>query len=363
MNPNLTLRYCVAGAFLLQGCATSTPPQWQVQPTLQVRHGTNETAEAYYQLGRTHQQQGNLELALTGYTYAIARDPRHLEARSAAAAIHAQQGRLDQARAMMLAVIADHPSASQAHNNLGYIDYLRGDHASAVQEIRQALVLDPLNRRAQNNLRLADDALALAAAAPLTPPLAPAAEAPVRVSTVLAPPAPINAEVAERVSQLELIQVIPNVYELKLPKALAPAPQVAALPATVYGKVVGAPASTQLFGSLLAAAPKMRVDVANADGTPGLARRVGALLGQRGFPVARLSNERPFGQRITRIQYRSGYAPQAAALAKAIDGPVLLAPVESLAASADVRVVLGRDTQRALVLRDAADSAQRLATR
>lgn len=362
MNANLTLRYCVAGAFLLQGCATPTAPQLQVHPTLQVRHGTNETAEAYYQLGRTHQLQGNLELALTGYTYAIARDPRHMEARSAAAAIHAQQGRLDQARAMMLAVIADHPSASQAHNNLGYIDYLRGDHTSAAQEIGRALVLDPLNRRAQNNLRLVEDALALANATPVLS--APAAVEPERIAKVVAPPAAISVEVAERVPQLELVQVLPNVYELKMPKAAAPAPAMlaAAIPAPTYGKVLGTPASAQLFGAVLAAA-KARVDVANADGTPGLARRVGALLGQRGFPVARLSNERPFGQSTTRIQYRSGFAQQAEALAKAIDGPVLLAPVQSLAASADVRVVLGRDTQRAMALRDAADSAQRLATR
>lgn len=363
MTANLTLRTCVAGAFLLQGCATPTPPQLQVHPTLQVRHGTNETADAYYQLGRMHQLQGNLDLALTGYTYAIARDPRHMEARSAAAAIHAQQGRLDQARAMMLAVIADHPSASQAHNNLGYIDYLRGDHASAAQEIGRALVLDPLNRRAQNNLRLVDSALALAGAAPV--PAAPAAAEPERLARVVAPPAAISVDIAERVpQQLELVQVLPNVYELKMPKAAAPAPaMLSAVPASVYGKVLGTPASAHLFGSVLAASAKARVDVANADGTPGLARRVGALLGQRGFPVARLSNERPFGQRTTRIQYRSGYAQQAEALAKAIDGPVLLAPVQSLAASADLRVVLGRDTQQALALRDAADSAQRLATR
>lgn len=367
MSANLTLRYCIAGAILLQGCAAPTPPQLLVHPALQVRHSSNETSDAYYQLGRRHQLQGNLNLALTGYTYAIARDPRHMEARNAAAAIHAQQGRLDQARAMMLAVIAEYPTASQAHNNLGYIDHLRGDHAGAAQSIRRALVLDPLNRRAQNNLRLVDSALASATA---PAPAAEAAEvAPVRVATVQAPPAPISVEIADRVSQLELVQVVPNVYELKMAKAAVPAPHMAAqplplpVPVPVYGKVLSTPASAQLFGAVLAAAPKARVDVANADGTPGLARRVGALLGQRGFPVARLSNERPFGQHITRIQYRSGYAQQAEALAKAIEGPVLLAQVQTLAARADVRVVLGRDTQRAMALRNAADSAQRLATR
>lgn len=329
MTAQRSLRYCIASAFLLQACAT--PPAAQelkVHPNLQVRHSSNETAEAYYQLGHKHQLQGNLDMALTGYTYAIARDPRHMEARNAAAAIHAQQGRLDQARAMMLAVIADYPSVSQAHNNLGYIDYLRGEHAGAAQEIQRALVLDPLNRRAQNNLRLVESALA--AAAPVLP------LTPLSVAVAMTAPAAVAAPVPERMSQLELIQVVPNVYELKMPSLVVPL--VAMQPAPLRA----APA----------ALGPSRVDVANGDGTPGLARRVGELLGQRGFPVARLSNQRPFGQRTTRVQYRPGYALQAEALSKLIDGPVQLAPVQSLAASADLRVVLGRDTQRALAQRD-----------
>lgn len=336
MTANLTLRCCIASAFLLQACATPTARDPLVHPTLQVRHSANETADAYYQLGRNHQVQGNLNLALTGYTYAIARDPRHMEARSAAAAIHAQQGRLDQARAMMLAVIADYPMASQAHNNLGYIDHLRGEHAGAAQSMRRALALDPLNRRAQNNLRLVEAALSVAA------PVLASAPAPVAVTVAMAEaPAVVAVQVPERVPQLELIQVVPNVYELKMPKAIAPL--VALKPASVP-----------------ALAP-MRLDVANGDGTPGLARRVGVLLGQRGFPVARFSNERPFGQRTTRILYRPGYARQAEALSKMMDGPVLLAPVQALAANADLRVVLGSDTQRAMAQREGA--AVRLAAR
>lgn len=333
MTAKLTLRCCIASALLLQACVTPTPPQLLVHPALQVKHSTNETAEAYYQLGRNHQLQGNLDMALTGYTYAIARDARHMEARNAAAAIHAQQGRLDQARAMMLAVIADFPLASQAHNNLGYIDHLRGEHVSAAREIRRALVLDPLNRRAQNNLRLVEAALAEAAQPP-----EPAAAS---LAVALAAQAVVDAPLPERMAQLELVQVVPNVYELKMPKLVEP---IIAMPA-----VPAAPGPS-------------RLDVANADGTPGLARRVSVLLGQRGFPVARLSNERPFGQRTTRVQYRPGYALQAEALGKMIDGPVVLAPVASLASKADMRVVLGRDTQRAMAQVDAA-AGVRLATR
>ncbi len=338
MTTQRPLRFCIAAALLLQACATPPgPAQLAVHPALQVRHSSNDTAEAYYQLGRTHQAQGNLDLALTGYTYAIARDPRHVEARNAAAAIHARQGRLDQARAMMLDVIADYPSLAQAHNNLGYIDYLRDDHAGAARAIRRALVLEPGNERARNNLQLVDAALARAQPGAQSGAQEPAAPA--------APIAVAAAPTAPRAPQLALLQVVPNVYELKMtPPLAAPMRATTASPTAV------------------ALAPS-RVEVANGDGTPGLARRVGTMLGQHGFPVARLSNERPYGQRSTRIQYRPGYGEQAEALRKLIEGRVDLAPLPALAARADLRVVLGRDTQRAMALHDADGAPLRLATR
>jgi Flp pilus assembly protein TadD len=322
VNAKLTLRCCIASALLLQGCAMrSAPPELLVHPALQVRHSSNETAEAYYQLGRLHQGQGNLDTALAGYTYAIARDPQHMAARNAAAAIHAQQGRLDQARAMMLAVIADTPGASQAHNNLGYIDYLRGDHASAARAMRMALSLDPHNERARNNLKLVETALAMAPVSQATPPMATPA-APQLVAAPAAAPAPAP--------QVALVQVVPNVYELTLPKPAAP-----------------------VLATALPALPGARLEVANGNGKPGLARRVGAMLGQHGFPVVRLSNQRPYGERTTRIEYRAGYMQQAEALRVLIDGPVLLAPVETLAARADLRVVLGHDSRSAMAAPDA----------
>lgn len=320
-----SLRCCIAGACLLQGCATAPPTeQLKVQPNLQVRHSSSETAEAYYQLGRTHQLQGNLDMALSGYTYAIARDPRHMEARNALAAIHAQQGRLDQARAMMLALVADYPDFAQGHNNLGYIDHLRGAHAQAANSIRRALALDPRNERARNNLRLIEAALGR------DTPAAPSAA----VALAGADPA-THAAQSGAAPQMALVQVVPNVYALKMLPKLA-RPVAAALPLAAH------------------ALPPSRIDVANGDGTPGLARRVGALFGQHGFPVARLSNEKPFGQHTTRIDYRPAYVRQAEALRKLIDGPVQLAPVPTLAAGADLRVVLGKDTQRAMALHDSA---------
>lgn len=340
MTASRSIQCCIAGALLLQACATPRPSNTLlVQPTLQVRHGTSETADAYYELGRHHQSQGDLELALSGYNYAIARDARHLDARIAAAAIHAGQGRLDQARAMMLAVVADYPEASQAHNNLGYVEYLRGEHVAAARSMRRALVLDRRNERARNNLLLAENALAAAAPASLAAP-----EAPVAVQAAPAPPVAV-AQAEPMPPRMELVRLDPNVYELKMP--------------TVVVATVPAPQAM----SAAAPAARARVEVSNADGTPGLARKVGTLLGKQGMPVARLTNQRPYGQQATRIMYRPTHAAQAEALRKFIDGPVVMTASMPAGAYADVRLVLGRDTQRAMALREAADTQLTVAAR
>lgn len=347
---------CIAGIFMLSACSTTThtPRQLLVQPSYKINHSSDETAEAYYQLARHHQGQGNLDVALSGYTYAIARDPEHMEARIAAAAIHAQQGRLDQARAMMLAVVAEHPGVAQAHNNLGYIDYLRGDHASAVLEMRMALTLDGGNERARNNLRLAETALAGGAAGMLAAspaPVAAPASAPPDTPVALARPAeppmavlPVPA-VPAPAARMELVQLIPNVYELKMPAPRAVLPLAAA---------TAAPA---------AAPATARVEVSNGVGTAGLARRVGAMLGKQGVMVARLTNQRPFGQQTTQILYRPQHAAQAASLRELIDGPVQMTASAQLAGNADVRVVLGRGTQRALAQHDARPEGTSVAMR
>jgi Flp pilus assembly protein TadD len=363
MIKSLTFRTSILGACLLQACAAPPAPrELLVQPALHVRHSANETANAYYQMGKYHQDKGDLSLALTAFTYAIARDARHLEARNAAAALHAQQGRLDQARAMMLAVVADYPRASQSHNNLGYIDYLRGDFAGATAAIRQALLIDPRNERARNNLRLAETALAARSvpAAPAQAIMAPQiAAAPVVAAPVIAAPvvavaaAPAPREpalIATRGAAMELVQLQPNVYELKRP-AMQALPTVLAAPAPL---VAAAPAK--------ALAPS-RLVVANGNGARGLAKRFSSALGKQGIKVAALSNERPYGQQTTRIQYRNGYKAQAEALRSTLRGQFVLVPSMTLAADTDLRLILGKDAVQTLAMQEAVSGVTPLAAR
>ena len=162
----------VLSAVMLSSCTSvPAPVQALFQPVQEVRHGASALAAAYYRLGRLHQERGELEQALAAYNHAIARDPKAPDARIAAAVIHAQQGRLAQARAMLLAVCTDYPALDQALNNLGYVYYLEGDYQAATQAFRAVLARDPASERARNNLRLAQGAgvhgaAALAAVAP-----------------------------------------------------------------------------------------------------------------------------------------------------------------------------------------------------
>ena len=294
-----------------------------MQPATQVRHSANQTATSYYQVGRYHQERGDLELALMAYTYSIARDGGQLDARNAAAAIHAQQGRLDQAKAMLLAVVADYPTVALPYNNLGYVYYLQGDYAAAATTLRKALALEGGNDRARNNLRLAENAMSRPAVAAL--PKVATVESPVQVAPVLtAAIAPIQPVA----SAMELVELSPNVYELKL---RAP-PLAAFVPLLAPAQLAASPPPTSA-----------RVEIANGNGVTGMARRIKHALGRQGIAVSRLTNARPFRQVETTIEYRAGHAQHAEQLRDALRGHAVLVAAPNLPTQADVRLVLGRD--------------------
>lgn len=323
LKPSVLALLAVA---LLPSCRSGPAPlQALFHPAQQVRHGGNDGAMTYYRLGRYHQERGELEQALTAYNYAIARDPRGPLPRMAAAVIHAQQGRLAQARAMLLAVCADHPALVQPLNNLGYVYYLQGDYAAAAATFRAALALQPGNERALNNLRLAE-------ATGLRPP-APAAMLAASASAPAAQPAAPTATEAPAQREpdgMQIVRTAANVYELREPPA-----RTAALAAAPQPEAVPLPSARS--------AGAMRIEIANGNGAPGLAKRFRDALATQGLVAARLTNARPFGQPTTRIEFRPGFASAAQNLRAALGGKAVLAPTDRLAPSADVRLLLGKD--------------------
>jgi hypothetical protein len=118
--------------------------------------------------------------------------------------------------------------------------------------------------------------------------------------------------------------------------------------------VAAAPAPAPI-AVLATSAP--RLEISNGNGVTGLAARYRSVLGKLGILASRLSNARPFRQQASVIEYRPGFAAQAASLQRALPGRTSLQQSDALA-RADVRLLLGKDAPAQLAqaeqLRDGA---------
>jgi hypothetical protein len=92
-----------------------------------------------------------------------------------------------------------------------------------------------------------------------------------------------------------------------------------------------------------AAAPALRVEVANGNGATGLAKRVAGLLSGSSSLRTRLTNDKPYGVQTSRIQFVPGAERIAEDINARLPAPLPLARAEALARDVRVRVLLGKD--------------------
>ena len=386
------------GACLLQACMTTPPahdevallapkaaapaplpetPQLTIQPVMRVSHSVNQSAATFYQLGKYHLERGNLDFARSAYEASIVLDGQQLEARNALAALDATQGKLDSAKALLIQIVADFPEVAHPHNNLGYVYYLQSNFEAAQRTLQRAIALDAGNERARNNLNAVNialarlgnrDAVVVAQAATPEQQIAQTSEFVASVvAAELATATPIEARaqslaiistplqrLAERIepqARMEMVQIVPNVFELRLKPITAsnntvlaglkdttpePLSAVAEVLATLLPSVSSVPTSA-------AAAKTSRIEVANGNGVTGMAKRISSVLNRQGINVSRLSNELPYKQLETKIQYRAGFEKTAANLKNALKGHAVTVFTPTLSANSDVRLVLGKD--------------------
>lgn len=386
------------GACLLQACMTTPPahdevallapkaaapaplpetPQLTIQPVMRVSHSVNQSAATFYQLGKYHLERGNLDFARSAYEASIVLDGQQLEARNALAALDATQGKLDSAEALLIQIVADFPEVAHPHNNLGYVYYLQSNFEAAQRTLQRAIALDAGNERARNNLNAVNialarlgnrDAVVVAQAATPERQIAQTSESVASaVAAELATATPIEARaqslaiistplqrLAERIepqARMEMVQIVPNVFELRLKPITAsnntvlaglkdatpePLSAVAEVLATLLPSVSSVPTSA-------AAAKTSRIEVANGNGVTGMAKRISSVLNRQGISVSRLSNDLPYKQLETKIQYRAGFEKTAANLKNALKGHAVTVFTPTLSANSDVRLVLGKD--------------------
>lgn len=371
------------GVCLLQACMTTpaareTPvlsaptaapetTELAIQPVMRVRHSANESAATFYQLGKYHLEHGSLEFARSAYEASITLDGQQLEARNALAALDATQGKLDSAKTLLIQLVADFPEVAHPYNNLGYVYYLQSNFEAAQKTLQRAIALDTGNERARNNLNAVNIALAqsgnrdpqtlLTTQAQTTQPeqqtfliseptTAVAVENVTTATTearsqglaIISPPVEQVVERIEHIApktRMELVEIVPNVFELKLKHANA----------TVLASAVAAVLATNSRAKSPAKYPATvsRIEVANGNGVTGMAKRISDVLNRQGISVSRLSNELPYKQQETNIQYRAGFEKTATNLKHALKGHAVIVATPDPSLNVDVRLVLGKN--------------------
>ena len=368
---------------LLSACASKQPVSiapWAITPITAMN--SNDKPEAMYQLGRYYQGQSRYDKAIAAYQKALAVDNGFVEARNGLGVVLSKQGKYSEAIEAFKIAIQQAPNAAHLYSNIGYAYYLQGKYAESLTVLVQATTLDPKNPRSLNNLGLAyakagsnvesNQAFSQAAAlsALQTPSVATDTAVVETVVTPLINESPVTVTVRKVVASSEiksavipqteeqslvlpkdrgiirpasnpytvpvvgssakLVQLEPNVYELRMRQYnMAPMPM--------------ALTSTVVLSSDYANVAKLRVEVANGNGVVGLAGKVGQFLRSQGYPVARLTNQKPFQVRITQIQYREGHQAEANLLQSNLPDSPALVMRNDLRADVGVRLVLGKD--------------------
>ena len=305
-------------------------------PALQPYAGTSAfpAADDGYLRGRNLYLARRYDDAIAAYQAALRIDATHVNARNGLAIAYAEQR--DFARAIPIwreltrdVTMASGPASAFLFSNLGYAYLLSGDFDAAQVALEKACLLDPLNHRAwqylgETLLKVGQDERGrqmLRQAEALREHDFRADYATANGGTRL--PAIEQAVKTDRRpdddawASVEVIRRDDGILELRrvpakaVPLDSAPADAVA------------------------------RLEISNGNGRQGLARLVSRQLRDPGLKVVRLTNEKRFDVRQTRVEYQPAFRTTAERLARHVGSGE---PVEvGLAGHADVRLVIGHD--------------------
>lgn len=352
---------------LITGCAQTGPrvelPAVRVEPVYRVEQPVG-TAAGQYAVGRMDMAAGRVGAAIERFRRALQLDPGFVDAHNGLGVAYGQQGRFEEAIAAFRSALASGPAHAHVLNNLGYAQLKAGHLDEAWESLTRAFELDAYNTHTRENLRLlaelrreATHLAAVPAAArqpvperaiiqPVTAPVVEIVErdgqAPALVPAVVAAAQSMAAAIMEQSAEAPaeagqpsgtatavLVQLAPNLYELRTAASMAAA-SVAAAPVAV------APAPAPAVAS-------DGVEVSNGVGVRRLAGRTARQLSRFGIEVARVSDYRSFGLRTTEIHYRSGHLEGAMAVQRRLPVSATLVSAAPLRSGINVRLVVGRD--------------------
>jgi tetratricopeptide (TPR) repeat protein len=305
-------------------------------------------ADDNYVRGRNLHLERRYDEAIQAYQAALQVDGTHRNARNGLAIAYAEQR--DFAKAIPIwreltrgATMASGPATAFLFGNLGHAYFLNGQYDDALVALEKACLLDPLNHRTWQRLgetlqQLGQDERAkqmLRQASALR-------EHDFRADYVAAeggarlPAIERAVKTTQRADQdwafVEIVHKPNGMLELRrvVPTRSSAAPTASSLPAPPPAP------KTDRTPPVLAA-----LEISNGNGRQGLARLMSRQLRDPDVKVVRLTNEKGFAVRQTRIEYQPAFRGVAERLAERFGAGK---PVEvSLGGRANIRMVIGRD--------------------
>ncbi len=352
-----TLKYlsvCCAACTLL-ACA-DTGKRAAPEPAAAAAFGSADDA---YLVGRSQHMAMHYDDAIASYQAALQLMPQHVNARNGLATLYAERGEFDKAIPLWQALTATAaeqagPESAFLFSNLGYAQFLVGDYENALAALEKACVLDPLNARAWEHLGSALDKLGQHERAQLMYKQSAALQAhDFKADYALAPKAGVAAidsavqanagddaqyattKVQQTGSGMFVMRRIPahrHAHGTILAAAAPVAPVVVpTLPASVPAPLPAAlPAGTAAL-----------VEIRNGNGVTGMARSLAGTMDDGQLRVVRLTNQKGFGVKRTRVEYQPEFREAAERLAERF-GAAKVVPVAKVG-RADVRLVIGHD--------------------
>ena len=368
-------------------------------------------AQAQYAIGRFYQGQQRYEQAIDAYGRVLAANPGHVGAHNGLGASLLLAGRNAEAIEQFKAGLRHQPRSAALWNNLGYAYALNGENGLAEMAYKQSLELDPTDYKTSTNLAAVRQSLArTASAAPARTETeevaavgvvaaaeparggaadiaAPVEAAPAAITEAAEPvptaamqekaatpdgqatPAmqlqPSTELAATSAAPVQIVKVAPRVYEVNLsdPAAGNIASAQAQPPAApVAGAAhISIPLRDNAIQLASANSDDFVLEIRNGNGVRHMALRTSQYLAEQGYTTRRLTNQRGFNVRVTRVFYLPGYIEEATRLLAHLPKDTVLTETSNLRRGIHVRVVLGKDMAQHQAALDAAKEKIQLA--
>ncbi|MES2322089.1 MAG: tetratricopeptide repeat protein [Pseudomonadota bacterium] len=291
-------------------------------------------ANEAYLIGRSAHLAMRFDQAAVSYQAALRAAPGHVNAGNGLAALYAERGYLAKAIGLWEALTAQGAQTREhayLYSNLGHAYFLNGDFEKSREALEKAAYLDPLNHRAWHKLGETMDKLGQPdRAQSMFKQAATLQGHDFKSDYALAPRAglaTIDGAVGEsrQWARTEVSQSPGGLFVMRRVEAGAPA----AAPATA-----------------LAAAPARMasLEIRNGNGVRGMARKMARSMHDGEARVVRLSNEKGFKVRQTRVEYQPAFRDAAERLALRVGATRVVAA--GAVGRADMRLVIGRDLVR-----------------